>query len=156
MGSDVLRVYDPVECDEYGVPLDWEQCRTCEGRGHHFPESVTACGACDGHGSLKAAALARAVFPQVNEVLRRVYDEQGPIEERLERLGPAGTVEHIGRTAREVREKHVPRCEGCDHPMSEGRPVDVRTLGWAHDLRPERLSVLCLRCWGGGGWWSCE
>jgi hypothetical protein len=27
------------------------------------------------------------------------------------------------------------------------RPVDIRTLGWPHDLRPERLAVLCLRCW---------
>jgi hypothetical protein len=27
------------------------------------------------------------------------------------------------------------------------RAVDVRTLGWPHDLRPEKLAVLCLRCW---------
>lgn len=27
------------------------------------------------------------------------------------------------------------------------RAVDVRLLGWPHDLRPEKLSVLCLRCW---------
>lgn len=27
------------------------------------------------------------------------------------------------------------------------RPVDVRTLGWPHDLRPEKLVVLCLRCY---------
>lgn len=27
------------------------------------------------------------------------------------------------------------------------RSVDVRTLGWAHDLRPEKLAVLCLRCY---------
>lgn len=27
------------------------------------------------------------------------------------------------------------------------RQVDVRTLGWAHDLRPEKLAILCLRCW---------
>ena len=27
------------------------------------------------------------------------------------------------------------------------RQVDVRTLGWPHDLRPERLAILCLRCW---------
>lgn len=26
------------------------------------------------------------------------------------------------------------------------RAVDVRTLGWPHDLRPEKLAVLCLRC----------
>ena len=26
------------------------------------------------------------------------------------------------------------------------RPVDVRTLGWPHDLRPEKLATLCLRC----------
>lgn len=27
------------------------------------------------------------------------------------------------------------------------RQVDVRTLGWPHDLRPEKLAVLCLRCY---------
>src|SRR5262249_25811150 len=27
------------------------------------------------------------------------------------------------------------------------RAVDVRPLGWPHDLRPEKLAVLCLRCW---------
>jgi hypothetical protein len=27
------------------------------------------------------------------------------------------------------------------------RQVDVRTLGWPHDLRPDHLRVLCLRCW---------
>lgn len=27
------------------------------------------------------------------------------------------------------------------------RSVDVRYLGWPHDLRPERLAILCLRCW---------
>jgi hypothetical protein len=31
--------------------------------------------------------------------------------------------------------------------MASWRQVDVRTLGWPHDLRPERLAVLCLRCW---------
>lgn len=29
------------------------------------------------------------------------------------------------------------------------RSVDVRTLGWPMDLRPEKLSVLCLRCFAG-------
>jgi hypothetical protein len=27
------------------------------------------------------------------------------------------------------------------------RQVDVRRLSWDHDLRPEYLAVLCLRCW---------
>jgi hypothetical protein len=26
------------------------------------------------------------------------------------------------------------------------RQVDVRTLGWPHDLRENKLAVLCLRC----------
>ncbi len=29
------------------------------------------------------------------------------------------------------------------------RVVDVRTLGWPHDLRVAKLAVLCLRCWAG-------
>lgn len=32
-------------------------------------------------------------------------------------------------------------------PEAAWRPVDVRTLGWPHDLRFEKLAVLCLRCW---------
>jgi hypothetical protein len=36
-----------------------------------------------------------------------------------------------------------------DEMQVSWRAVDVRTLGWAHDLRPERLAVLCLRCWAG-------
>lgn len=31
------------------------------------------------------------------------------------------------------------------------RPVDVRTLSWPHDLRPEQLALLCLRCWAARG-----
>lgn len=27
------------------------------------------------------------------------------------------------------------------------REVGARTLSWPHDLRPEKLAVLCLRCW---------
>lgn len=27
------------------------------------------------------------------------------------------------------------------------RPVDVRAMTWPHDLRPESLMALCLRCW---------
>lgn len=27
------------------------------------------------------------------------------------------------------------------------RQVGIRRMGWAHDLRPERLAILCLRCY---------
>jgi hypothetical protein len=43
------------------------------------------------------------------------------------------------------------RCEAftIDGPSdveASWRQVDVRCLDWPHDLRPESLSVLCLRC----------
>lgn len=69
--SAVLRVYDPGECDADGKPLDWERCRACEGKGHtEGGESWVApghtrtfvCSTCDGHGSLKAAALASQAY----------------------------------------------------------------------------------------------
>lgn len=34
----------------------------------------------------------------------------------------------------------------CDELQASWRPVDVRRLSWPHDLRPENLAVLCLRC----------
>ena len=78
--------------------------------------------------------------------------------------------------APQVHSQHYSPCdEGCWHPASPGRfrnvagewvydgmmqglaapscreaswrPVDVRRLGWPCDLRPERLAILCLRCW---------
>lgn len=222
---DILRVYDPAECDAAGVPLDWERCRACEGTGKPVYTSshgrVGVCQRCDGHGSLKAAALWE-------------YGGYGPTKVMQIRLP----------------DDHVFRCEGCGHPMSEGtwkadssdlpssvaslstpqavlraalrelregvepwkawvktferrgaslppvhyspcdegcshggpgrvfdgdgdvwpvlnvsptlnttcvgvplrreaswRSVDVRTFGWPHDLRPEKLAVLCIRCY---------
>lgn len=248
-----LRVYDPAECDEHGVPLDWERCRACGGvgradlrNGAERPEWVALvlpevgapvngyCGTCEGHGSLKAAALYRKFDHQII---------------RANNTRPRGTP----MVDRSVAPR---RCEGCGHPMSDGtwegfwrpseqatewalvalhdgrepriggfrsdpadiggardvpvmthwspcdqgcrhagparnwsvehaeagetwvdpppgfakrgamttadvlagfvrgttevqaswRQVDVRTLGWPHDLRPEKLAMLCLRC----------
>jgi hypothetical protein len=44
------------------------------------------------------------------------------------------------------------RESGDEHtPEASWRQVDVRTLGWAFDLRPESLAVLCTRCWADRG-----
>lgn len=97
-----LRVYTPAECDVRGVPLDWERCRTCEGtsvvvrnRGGIGKPEKWQCPTCDGHGSLKAAALAALSL-------------DGP----LARNANHPLVNH--GDARRVR------CEDCGHPMSEG------------------------------------
>lgn len=222
----VLRVYDPPDCDEHGVPLGWECCRTCEGSGmvalikagQPMVLSLTAdgmvveptCPTCDGHGSLKAAALHHVVS------LRNVYHDgasarcevcghqmsDGAWEPGLsEGQAEAGTSAMVGYAFIHLRgggsmgspheppgPVHYSPCDdGCRHggpgrwggrpaqwayadlaapPEGEvegtvlqdriaagfpveasWRPVDVRTLGWPHDLRPERLAVLCLRCW---------
>lgn len=60
----ILRIYDPSECDDEGKPLDWERCRKCKGDKmvwSNTPGAVGSgvkCDRCDGHGSLRAAALA--------------------------------------------------------------------------------------------------
>lgn len=54
-------------------------------------------------------------------------------DEELDDLGGvAGAVKH-GRATGQVVE-------------ARWRPVEVRVLGWPHDLRPEKLAVLCLHC----------
>jgi hypothetical protein len=227
----VLRVYDPSECDSTGTPLDWERCRACKGAGE-VQSSVTPdidprdpacetredpCGDCEGHGSLKAAALAgkewraeewahatarvRSVVPPR---VHRCEDCGHPMSEGMWEngtwtrgdAGQPGTPEwafaHLRRgnepprnlsadpppTHRSFAVHYSPCDEGCRHggPMRFGdgdgwdperaenilvsavfasewthveaswRPVDIRTLGWPHDLRPERLAILCLRC----------
>lgn len=62
----LLRVYDPWECRALlttdgttpGAPLDWDDCRICEG-GRIVTEGVDRgpCARCGGHGSLRALAL---------------------------------------------------------------------------------------------------
>lgn len=246
----VLRIYDPAECDPHGVPLDWESCRACEGRGRAMDaqpigrlgmmEAVeVSCPRCGGHGSLKAAALAaKAVLPltcgcgsrRAGEGARGGYgcphcsepfgDPSSDVRHRCEDCGHPmsdGTWaanQHLrgwepwtGDTTLFDPERtaerrfvlsdpdfiyaphpfpapvHFSRCdEGCRHGgparvtfdsgnqqvmtlqdarigelvgnvptnvVSYGaswRPVDVRTRGWPHDLSPEKLAVLCLRC----------
>jgi hypothetical protein len=214
MAMTVLRQYDPDECDSEGVPLDWEKCRNCGGEGRKGLwrkgsivavdlETGTAsatCAVCDGHGSLKAAAL-----EFLSNVSDRGADEHD--EHRCEDCGHPmsegtwedpplakwnGYVETRAKgeaaimAGREptlaVHSLHFSGCdEGCRHdcravrlaadlplcpsvsdlvgPFVAGhpevlveaswRPVDVRTLGWPHDLRPEKLAVLCLRCLAG-------
>lgn len=133
----VLRIYDPEECDAQGVPLDWEQCRACGGTGYRAGgEGVTVtyqrriallgsmhmtgeypCLACDGHGSLKAAALFG----------------------RLEVLFSHGPVRFPSPAADKMRAE-CGRCEDCGHPMSDGTwEKHQRT---ASELRPaEELRV---------------
>lgn len=220
----ILRIYDPPECDAAGVPLDWERCRKCDGGRIKFGPGDVPCDHCDGYRSLKAAALAvmgyrsatKAISPYVmtrGEWQRGATSiftghkmiDFGPLPIRCEDCwhpmsdgtwegdwgdeitlksllslpfdggGFHGTAERKGRI-------HFSRCdERCEHgaPARFGRgdsewesvldqntspailtaakwmveaswrAVDVRTLGWQHDLRPEKLAVLCLRCWAG-------
>jgi hypothetical protein len=205
----VLRVYDPWECDIAGVPLDWKYCRTCSpsidvpltnepyNGLRPIAERDMNCTTCNGHGSLRGAALAGRwarsdgplsphptgdprcedcghpmsegtwegpAFTSLSEVQQQELDHAWRC--LLENIEPTGT---IGRA-----DYFSPCDEACRHsgpgrrPFDDGwigcnelmnnvgitkgfqaswRPVDVRTLGWPHDLRPERLAILCLRCW---------
>lgn len=223
----IRRVYDPDECDEQGVPLDWERCRLCDGSGElrqmgtaHDGGEYRPCERCGGHGSLKAAALhekSLARFPSgaVGWVMLpvapiRCESCSHPMSEgtwddpfAAANLG-LGYVETRARGERLILRGEEPRAidapgttaslhyspcdDGCRHdgdhvrwhvrgqgwieggritepigqhitrmgppdditgPMpieASWRPVDIRCLGWPHDLRPEKLAVLCLRC----------
>lgn len=215
----VLRVYDPAECDERGVPLDWDRCRTCGGSGRFrdprywgtMPGS-TACEHCEGRGSLKAAALYGYLrhfdgYDKPELPIRCEGEDCGhPMSDGTwsgsppPEIVPATPDYFWGNVARDgftfTPYVHYSPCdEGCTHgyvseentglrwvyadppigvahePIlaaafeddtlglratirakgaieASWRPVEVRTLGWAHDLRPEKLAVLCLRCWG--------
>ncbi len=204
----VLRVYDPTECDEAGVPLDWERCRALIHQkpmrpgGDLIPPDHSLCTRCDGHGSLKAAALARFArkygpgwdrcgtgnaegcghpmsegmwegdrhggdegywLDQVAFQLRAGVEPSdvavhfSPCEEGCRHGGPGRCWypggEHGGTPHWDAYEDFTPdaredtRDNGFGSGEASWRPVDVRSLGWSHDLRPEKLAVLCLRCW---------
>lgn len=239
----ILRVYDPADCDEQGVPLDWERCRPCMGTGTvidmagrenigapHRPQpqlAEVACPRCGGHGSLKAAALAGlderlrrawsdlnyrdpeareqsdaafrvrcedcghpmsegtweriviaspALGPSKADAMLALHDlraggepEPGPAfpnvhyspcDERCRHGGPGrvwvpkGSEVYPGQDDRwhyeadqDTAHREDVRENGYDRVEASWRSVDVRTLGWPHDLRPESLAVLCLRCW---------
>lgn len=217
----LLRVYDPPECDSAGVPLDWKCCRTCGGsgrwcecdRGERTPLNCWSCSndqcpTCGGHGSLKAAALYELVeaggrggtwSPTEQRLIVRCEDCGHPTSEGTwdghglaDDSGKAAASESAERYLREYDgipshpmglDFYSPCDEGCRHsgpgrwspngPIggawrerpypdmmvdvkamrptdyleASWRLVDVRTLGWPHDLSPEKLAVLCLRCW---------
>jgi hypothetical protein len=223
--SALLRVYDPSECDDQGVPLDWERCQQCGGDGFtveadpadesgETPEQVP-CDRCETRGSLKAVVLAHFMARQRPDETCSGDPDQGTCTcdtLRCEDCGhPMGdgtwegsewgprsglspavgseawAFEHLRRGNEPPREivgsatgTHYSPCdEECrhegptrfrhpagdfaftyaEHPVNmrlaaesggvveaPWRGVDVRTLGWPHDLRPERIALLCLRC----------
>ncbi len=67
------------------------------------------------------------------------------INDRPHRLGHA----EIGQAINIAHDIGAIRTPDTGPPRIEAswRQVDVRTLGWPHDLRPERLAVLCTRCY---------
>lgn len=73
-------------------------------------------------------------------------------DERCRHGGPFGVVHHAGgpiHTSPSDEEVEAARLviAAAGAVQASWRAVDVRTLGWAADLRPHKLAVLCLRCW---------
>lgn len=242
MVDSIFDVAPPRECDEHGVPLDWELCRTCDGGGGTEVNGVLMprdCPTCGGHGSLKAAALAylTTTCGAREEGVGAVCNRR-PHEDRWHAEVRDGETWASWGGGEPHPVRHDPRCEGCGHPMSDGtwedadphlantpeferyvleklragqepqhdlvgthwspcdtvcrhagpqrvqntlaesgwdltpvasseatvlarigaidrdwpveaswRQAGVRTLGWPHDLRPQSLAILCLRCY---------
>lgn len=212
-----LGVIDPPACDERGVPLDWERCRKCAGSGKmafpkdlNDPSRAMVCPACDGHGSLKRAALVKRVMSlapsgsfSVEEFAKQVeprcedcghpmsegtweWDDGSCVSEQMKREALEDAFRDLLRGADLLPDlTYYSSCkEGCKHggPLrlhdpddgwleqdaehvshfeqtggglvalghvieASWRSVNVHTLGWPHDLRPEKLAVLCLRCY---------
>lgn len=131
--SATLRIYDPSECDVAGIPLDFERCRTCNGGGlSSSPAALElpvigvdqVCATCDGHGSLKAAALAS--FTLECSTCRGT-----------KLIGPPAYASPYGqirmRSCPDCKLPRPLRCEDCAHPMSEG----TWEGGWRLELDQE-------------------
>lgn len=85
----------------------------------HGVDHWSPCGTgCEHRGAVRAVDGAAALTLDDEEL-----DEVG---------GVAGAVKH-GRKVGQVVE-------------ALWRPVEIRVLGWPHDLRPEKVAVLCLHC----------
>ena len=129
----VLRVYRMKECDAEGKPLDWNRCRTCDGTGALWPggsqlhsPTPAECPSCDGHGSLKAAALAmiressryrNTTWPRFAPNVLREGSLPGDKTAALDQIS-----EHMGKIVdADIAMGNDPlRCEDCGHPMSDG------------------------------------
>lgn len=203
----MLRIYDPPECAAGGDPLDWERCRTCDGSGTvPTPDDqpgpfATVCVPCEGHGSLRAAALAYHHGLQIGhprhvegDAPLRCESCSHPLSNgtwgdpeiagcvgymRTRADGEAAILRGDENPLATCYSVHYSPCDdACDHggqgrakygngadggswaaidlstldgairsPEASWRQVDIRRMGWRHDLRPEKLSVLCTRCY---------
>ncbi len=165
-----LRVYDPKECAFNGVPLEWESHLKDEairylnliGRtriwstADHSPR-------CEGCGHPQSyGTFPEGIHPTSHEFFLHcalMFFRSG-----LEPNGVMGTsVPHYSPCDSECRHGDTGRYfidgkwkETTDMPIvipknatyeADWRSVDVRTLGWPHDLRPHKLAMLCLRCY---------
>jgi hypothetical protein len=129
----------------------------CEGCGHPMSDGTWTEPA-DGWGDdlTRAALLAKPYSGERGlhgTAERRGRVHWSPCDEGCRHAGPFRRLDWTG-----LGEHDEPRIVVTDQgdvqvlvtaelrPEASWRQVDVRTLGWAHDLRPERLAVLCLRC----------
>lgn len=122
----VNHIYVKEECDADGVPLDWDKCRNCKGTGEvpvldsgtmprpaGLPLPTTSCHRCDGCGNLKEAVLWGRVR------YSGVYSTSHGYER----------AEHDGLM--------IPRCEDCNHSMSDGT--------WEGEAHPEPYTLEWLQ-----------
>ena len=148
-GPAYASIIDPRDCDEHGTPLDWLRCRGCGGPGiirhDHVPgrRFNEVCPTCDGHGCLKAAALARLLLERgrddhVTDV-EDVYSEHGSFARATCSCGWESAVmdDSDAHDAAWMHREHDPhpahgvaRCEDCNHLMGEGT--------WEGDINPHQ------------------
>ncbi len=167
----MLDIIPSKDCDEHGVPLDWRQCRECDGAGGErlvlADMTKRPCPTCAGHGSLRARALAEHE-PRLRDGWRDLlWQERNARGETFsETKIPTGdriaALDHIeahmrdsNRWYEEAEASFVHRCEGCWHPMAEGswEGPAAELLDGAHH-EPDRIiaEVLAARArWLSGG-----
>lgn len=159
--SQILRVYEPDECDAQGVPLDWAYCRSCFGVGCGLidEDGEHPCEVCAGHGSLKAAAL-YAVARRIAVPDHEACGGTGRLTQVWPQHDGSGD---IGDTCHCVTLEV--RCEDCQHPLAPAvewdPPQHVSVLdggtehGEEHALLRLRYGNEPVKCYG-THWSPCD
>lgn len=143
----VVGEIPPVRCEDCGHPLSegvwkWQDSDAERRFGALTPNR-------EKNVNIALRALREGREPGLPEIHYSLCDggcrHGGPAQAQIE----GDHWERVGPMTGELTDIQLVRRDQLDPKAvrASWRHVDVRCLGWPHDLRPERLAVLCLRCW---------